>query len=169
VENGSAARLVSHRRPERNKTPAVGRAATFRDLYEILGVDRDAGEDELREAYREQARRLHPDVSDDPDAETRFAELTHAYDVLSRPTSRLLYDRLAYRGPGGGGFGPVHPTVGRPTRESAHLSDAELAAWIFSGEARPDASIPPEPRLVRYVAAFALLLALAVLAVLVAL
>jgi len=137
------------------------RERTFRDLYEILGVARDADDEELHAAFRERARRLHPDVSTEPDADERFRELTHAYEVLSKPRARLLYDRLAYRGPGGGGFGPPHAGVGRPTRESAHLSDEELISWIFRDE-KPDLTspVPREDPLLRYVALAALLIAI---------
>ena len=77
-------------------------------------MPRGADEETLRNAYRIRAR-APTDVSKDPDAEERFRELSHAYDVLSKPRSRLLYDRLAYRGPGGGGFGPAHEgSAGRP-------------------------------------------------------
>lgn len=131
------------------------------DLYEVLGASRNAGQDELRAAYRARARALHPDVSTHPDADQRFRELTHAYAVLSKPRSRLLYDRLAYRGPGGGGFGPPHAGVGKPTRESAHLSNGELVDWVF-GEEPADLSqpVPREERLIRYVAAVALLVSI---------
>jgi molecular chaperone DnaJ len=139
----------------------VARSPTFPDLYDVLGAPRDADADELREAYHRRARELHPDVSEDPDAEQRFRELSHAYSVLSKPRSRLLYDRLAYRGPGGGGFGPAHEGVGKPTRESAHLSDDELVGWVF-GEEQPEATapVPREDRLIRYLAAAALLVSI---------
>ena len=61
----------------------------FPDLYEVLGAPRDADPDELRAAYHERARELHPDVSTDPEAEERFREVSHAYSVLSKPRSRL--------------------------------------------------------------------------------
>ena len=51
------------------------------DLYEILGVDKTATEDEVKKAFRKKARTLHPDVNKDPDAEERFKELNEAYDV----------------------------------------------------------------------------------------
>ena len=145
---------------------AVAREADFRDLYEILGVPRGADDETLRNAYRSRARELHPDVSKDPDAEERFRELSHAYDVLSKPRSRLLYDRLAYRGPGGGGFGPAHEGGGRPTNDSAHPGDDELIGWIFS-EDMPDpaARVPREDRLLRVMAAVALAIAIVLLAV----
>ena len=100
---------------------AMAREATFRDLYEILGVPRGADEETLQNAYRNRARELHPDVSKDPDAEERFRELSHAYDVLSKPRSRLLYDRLAYRGPGRG-----DPQGARVSRRGARLLGHDL-------------------------------------------
>jgi hypothetical protein len=82
--------------------------------------------------------------------------------VLSKPRSRLLYDRLAYRGPGGG-FGPAHPGVGKPTRETAPISDDELVGWVFA-EDPPDlkALVLREDRLIRYLAAAALLVSIVV-------
>jgi len=149
------------------KTGAMARAGGYHDLYEILGVDRSADAATLREAYRARARELHPDVSDEPDAEERFGELTHAYHVLSRPRSRLLYDRLAYRGPGGGGFGPAHEGVGRPTRESAHLSEDELISWIFDEEQVDLAApLPRENPLLRVAATIALVIAIVLAVVL---
>ena len=139
----------------------MGRSTSFPDLYELLGTSRDAGPDELKAAYHARARELHPDVADDSESEARFREVSHAYAVLSKPRSRLLYDRLAYRGPGGGGFGPPHEGVGKPTRESAHLSNDELAEWVFKEpQADPAAPVPSEERLLRFLAAAALLVAI---------
>jgi curved DNA-binding protein len=64
-----------------------------RDYYEVLGVDRDAGADELQRAFRTLARRHHPDISKAPDAEERFKEINEAYHVLSDPETRRRYDR----------------------------------------------------------------------------
>ncbi|TDU91193.1 curved DNA-binding protein [Kribbella voronezhensis] len=63
-----------------------------RDFYEILGVSRTASADEIQRAYRQLARRYHPDVNKDPDAEERFKEVSEAYDVLSDPQQRKRYD-----------------------------------------------------------------------------
>ena len=68
-------------------------ATAERDYYELLGVDRGAGDTEIKRAFRKLARELHPDVSDAPDAADRFKEVAEAYEVLSNPESRELYDR----------------------------------------------------------------------------
>lgn len=74
------------------------------DYYDLLGVERDADEQTIRKAFHSAAREVHPDVSDDPEAEVRFRELAEAYSVLSKREARLLYDRFGYRGRGNLGF-----------------------------------------------------------------
>jgi molecular chaperone DnaJ len=81
-------------------------AAAMRDYYEVLGVERDADAATIKRAFRSQARVLHPDVSDDPAAARRFGELSEAYGVLSKQSTRRLYDRFGYRGRGNGWFTP---------------------------------------------------------------
>jgi molecular chaperone DnaJ len=73
------------------------------DLYDALGVDRDADGDTIKKAYRKLARQLHPDVNPDPEAQNRFKTVSHAYEVLSDPQKRAAYDRGG--DPMGGGFG----------------------------------------------------------------
>ena len=66
----------------------------FRDYYETLGVARDAGADDIKRAYRRLARKYHPDVSKEPDAELRFKEMKEAYEVLKDPEKRKAYDQF---------------------------------------------------------------------------
>jgi molecular chaperone DnaJ len=82
-------------------------ATAERDYYEVLGVRRDAGEGEIKKAFRRLARELHPDVSDQPDAEERFREAVEAYEVLSKSETRELYDRFGHAGLRSGGFRPT--------------------------------------------------------------
>src|SRR6188472_534699 len=82
-------------------------ATTGRDYYEILGVDRSAGEADIKKAFRQLARELHPDVSEAPDADERFKEVVEAYEVLSKSETRQLYDRFGHAGLRSGGFQPT--------------------------------------------------------------
>jgi molecular chaperone DnaJ len=82
-------------------------ATTRRDYYEVLGVPRNAGEKEIKSAFRRLARELHPDVSDEPDAQERFREAAEAYEVLSKAETRELYDRYGHEGLRTGGFRPT--------------------------------------------------------------
>ncbi len=76
-----------------------------KDYYEVLGVDRDADQRTIKRAFLKKARKVHPDVSDDPDAEQKFKELNEAYFVLSDEQKRSNYDRFGTaEGPGGQGY-----------------------------------------------------------------
>ena len=83
-------------------------STTQRDYYEILGVERGANDGEIKKAFRKLAREVHPDVSEAPDAETRFREAAEAYEVLSNTETRELYDRYGHAGLRSGGFQPGH-------------------------------------------------------------
>jgi curved DNA-binding protein len=78
----------------------------FKDYYKILGVPRSAAQDEVKRAYRKLARRYHPDVSKEPNAEERFKEVQEAYEVLKDPEKRAAYDQLGSRWKAGQDFRP---------------------------------------------------------------
>src|ERR687884_756675 len=64
-----------------------------KDLYKVLGVSKEASQEEIRRSYRKLARKHHPDANrDDPKAEERFKEIQHAYEILSSPEKRREYD-----------------------------------------------------------------------------
>ena len=75
------------------------------DLYQILGVSRDADSDAIKKAYRRLARQLHPDVNPDPTTHDKFKDVTRAYEVLSDPEKRRMYDLGGDPFGGGGGAG----------------------------------------------------------------
>src|SRR4051812_49680152 len=78
-----------------------------RDYYALLGVPRDADEQAIKKAFRKLARQLHPDVSQEAEAEARFREVTEAYEALSNSETRALYDRYGHDGLRSGGFAPT--------------------------------------------------------------
>ena len=94
-----------------------------KDYYAILGVEKDASTEDIRKAFQTKARKLHPDVNKEPDAEERFKEVSEAYAVLSDPDKRKRYDAMrsgspfagagaGYGAPAGGGYGDPFGEVG---------------------------------------------------------
>src|SRR5579859_7089637 len=78
----------------------------YRDYYKILGVTRTASVDEIKKSYRRLARKFHPDVSKEKDAEARFKEVQEAYEVLKDPEKRAAYDQLGSNWKTGDQFRP---------------------------------------------------------------
>jgi curved DNA-binding protein len=78
----------------------------FQDYYEVMGVARDASADDIKKAYRKLARKYHPDVSKEADADARFKQLGEAYEVLKDPEKRAAYDRLGENWRAGEEFRP---------------------------------------------------------------
>ena len=81
----------------------------MKNLYEVLGVDKSASDKDIKKAYRNLAKKLHPDTSDDPNAEEKFKEISAAYSVLSDPQKRNNYDKYGTADPPTTGFnqGPM--------------------------------------------------------------
>jgi len=78
----------------------------FKDYYEIIGVKKDATQAEIKRAYKKLARKYHPDVSKEADAEVRFKELGEAYEALKDPEKRAAYDQLGKNWKAGEDFNP---------------------------------------------------------------
>ena len=78
----------------------------YKDYYAVMGVGRDATQDEIKRSYRKLARKYHPDVSKEADAEARFKELGEAYEVLKDPEKRAAYDKLGADWKAGQDFRP---------------------------------------------------------------
>lgn len=94
------------------------------DYYEILGVPRDAGKEDIKRAYRRLARKYHPDVNKEPRAEEYFKEINRAYEILSEPETRNRYDRFGEAGVSGGAAGFDADNMG---------GFADIFETIFSG------------------------------------
>jgi molecular chaperone DnaJ len=91
----------------------MSRASTPRDPYEVLGLARDASEQDVKRSFRRLARELHPDVNaHDPQAEEKFKEAAEAYEILSDPERRATYDRYGHEGLRSGGYAPNFDAFG---------------------------------------------------------
>jgi len=102
-----------------------------RDHYEVLGVPRTATDDEIKKAYRKLARKYHPDHNKEPGAHEKFLEVQDAYDTLSDPEKRKMYDRFGHAGPAGG-FGASGGGGPRPGGGGVHVDfDPEDLGSMF--------------------------------------
>ncbi|MBI4279093.1 MAG: molecular chaperone DnaJ [Armatimonadetes bacterium] len=111
------------------------------DYYEILGVDRRASQEEIKQAYRRLAREHHPDVrKDDPHATERFKQINEAYQVLSDPDKRGRYDRFGHEGFQGAGRG-----VDADLRDFTSPFDDIFDAFFGTGARRGASRDPDEP------------------------
>lgn len=107
-----------------------------KDYYKLLGVERDAGADEIKKAFRRLAQKLHPDKhKGDPEIEEKFKAINEAYEVLKDPNKRAQYDRFGYVGAGPGGAGPGYREAGF----GADFQDlfGDVFSDFFGGRRRP--------------------------------
>lgn len=122
------------------------------DYYELLGIKRDASQDEIKRAFRRQAKKYHPDANQgDPTAETRFKEINEAYEVLSDPEKRSQYDQFGanwknYQGFSGGPGGPGGPGGAYTRVDMEDLSDLFENFFGGFGRSRGGAGTAGGPR-----------------------
>lgn len=101
----------------------------FKDYYEVMGIPRDATPEQIKRAYRQLARKYHPDVSKSPDAEARFKELGEANEVLKDPEKRAAYDQLGANWKAGQDFRPPPDWGTRAEHAGGDFSEAEAAQF----------------------------------------
>jgi curved DNA-binding protein len=87
-------------------TSSAGPFMEYKDYYKIMGVERSATPEDIKKAHRKLARKYHPDVSKEKDAEARFKDVAEAYEVLKDPEKRAAYDRLGANWQQGQDFQP---------------------------------------------------------------
>lgn len=103
----------------------------YKDYYQILGVARDVSKEDLKKAYRKLARKYHPDVSKETDAEAKFKELGEAYEVLKDPEKRAQYDQFGANYKNGQSFTPP-PGWGQQGRRGGFDSNSNFSSFFES-------------------------------------
>ena len=122
----------------------------YKDYYAILGVDRNATEQDIKNAYRKLARKYHPDVSKERDAEERFKDVAEAYQTLKDPETRAAYDQLGTHRPGEEFQAPPdwarHYGAEQFSFEDLDLEDlfANLAGRVHRGPRQSGGAVPGE-------------------------
>ena len=111
----------------------------YKDYYAILGVKRDASTDDIKTAYRRLARKYHPDVSKEKDAEEKFKEMAEAYETLRDPEKRGAYDQLGSHAPGQE-FHPPPDWGQRFAQGQGGLDDIDLSSLFAGLDARRGAA-----------------------------
>ena len=107
----------------------------FKDYYKVMGVERSATPEDIKRAHRKLARKYHPDVSKEKDAEARFKEVAEAYEVLKDPEKRASYDRLGANWQAGQDFEPPpnwNPQQGREGRDTEHPGNFDQSDFFES-------------------------------------
>lgn len=107
-------------KPEQD-TPCLSIKPAGKDFYKVLGVTPESNEDEIKKAYRKLALKFHPDKNSDADAEDRFKEIAEAYEILTDPQKRNIYDQFGEEGKRGSIYWSIGCCVGCKIKASLLL------------------------------------------------
>lgn len=123
-----------------------------KDYYSILGVSKDASDDEIKHAYRKLSKKWHPDINKAPDAEAKFKEINEAYETLSDPQKRANYDQYGSADGAGAGFGGAGGQGGFGNFDggSGFGFDDIFSQFFGGGQQRADPSAPRQGRDLQY-------------------
>lgn len=123
-----------------------------KDYYSILGVSKDASDDEIKHAYRKLSKKWHPDINKAPDAEAKFKEINEAYETLSDPQKRANYDQYGSADGAGAGFGGAGGQGGFGNFDGGggFGFDDIFSQFFGGGQQRADPSAPRQGRDLQY-------------------